>query len=177
MKFIQLLVLALISTSVFAKMAPLRTVEYVNLDKYVGTWYEIARFDQKFQRNCTAVKATYTKLNNGEIKVFNECNLYSPEGKYKSSIGRAWVNDKKTNAKLKVQFFLRWWRLNLFSGNYWVIELDEENYTYAVIGDPSRKYLWILSRTSTMDESLYQELVARARAQGFNTEHLLRTIH
>ena len=174
MKYIILLSLAF---SLIAKDLPLETVDKVDLNRYLGTWYEIARFDQTFQKGCTAVSAIYSKRKDGDINVDNSCRIGSPQGKLKQSTGRAWVVDTKTNAKLKVQFFLKWFKLSWFSGDYWIIELDEDNYSYAVIGEPSRQYLWILSRTKTMEESLYNELVARIRDQGFETSKLLRTLH
>jgi apolipoprotein D and lipocalin family protein len=153
--------------------APLNTVDYVNLDRYIGTWYEIARFDQKFQKNCTASKAEYSLDKRGDIKVVNSCRLYHPDGELKEAIGRAWVKDKKTNAKLKVQFFLRRFRLPFFAGNYWILDLDKD-YKHVIVGDPSRKYLWILNREKEMDEETYSSLVNKAEAMGFDTSKLLR---
>lgn len=164
------------TSSASAKASPLKTVEHVELNRYAGKWYEIARFDQKFQKNCTAVSAEYTLKKNGEVKVQNICRLFSPDGKLKSSIARAWVTDKNTNAKLKVQFFLKRFRLPFLAGNYWILDLDQD-YKHAIVGDPSRKYLWILSRTKDMDESLYNELVARARSMDFDVTKLQKTIH
>lgn len=159
-----------------ANYSKLKTVDHVDIERYMGKWYEIARFDQKFQKNCTAVTADYSLRKNGTVKVVNKCRLFSPTGKQKKSIGRAWVKDKSTNAKLKVQFFLKWLRLGFLAGNYWIIELDED-YQYAMIGDPSREYLWILSRTAEMDEATYLELVSKAERMEFNVENLLKTVH
>jgi len=159
-----------------AKQDPLEVVKYVDLDRYVGVWYEAARFDQRFQRNCTASQATYTKKENGDIEVLNECRLYTPNGELKRAKGRAWVKDKKTFAKLKVQFFLSFLKIPFLAGNYWILYLDD-NYKYAIIGDPSRKYLWFLSRTKSIDESIYSNLVDRADKMGFDTSKLLRTTH
>jgi apolipoprotein D and lipocalin family protein len=173
-----LLVLTLFVTAqvVNAKNAPLPTVKNVSLEKYLGKWFEIARFDQKFQRGCTATTATYTLLKKNTVKVLNECRLDSPDGELKSAQGRAWIVDKETNAKLKVQFFLSAFKLPFLAGNYWILDLGE-NYEYALIGEPSREYLWILSRTEEMDQDLYDNLVEKAESLGFDTSKLLRTIH
>ncbi len=172
MKLIKFMILALsLSCSTMAGHEPLDTVEKVELNKYLGKWYEIARFEQSFQKGCEAVTAEYSLRKDGDINVLNSCREGSVTGPKKQSTGRAWIKDKKTNAKLKVQFFLKSIKIGFLSGNYWIIDLGE-NYEYTVIGDPSRKYLWFLSRTPKMEESLFNELVARAREKGFETEKL-----
>ena len=173
--------LILILTMVFASFAQasypqLDTVENVDIQRYLGKWYEIARFDQKFQKNCTAVTAEYKLRKNGTIKVINKCRKFNPKGKLKVAIGRARVTNKNTNAKLRVQFFLRFLNIGFLSGNYWILDLGED-YEYALIGDPSRKYLWILSRTKEMDERTYLSLVQKAETLGFDTSKLLKTVH
>ena len=150
-------------------MNPLNTVDFVDLSRYVGQWYEIARYPNKFQKGCVGSKATYILSDDGKIKVINECYNNSFFGKIRSAEGKAWVVDKETNSKLKVSFF---WP---FSGNYWIIDLGR-NYEYAVIGHPARKYLWILSRSSFMDENLYQSILTMLRGQEYDTEKLIRTI-
>lgn len=154
----------------------LETVDKVDLQRYLGKWFEIARFDQKFQKNCTAVTAEYKLRKNGTIKVINKCRKFNPNGKLKVAIGRARVTDKNSNAKLRVQFFLRFLNIGFLSGNYWILDLGED-YDYALIGDPSRKYLWILSRTKEMDERTYLGLVQKAETLGFDTSKLLKTVH
>lgn len=155
---------------------PLDTVSKVDLNRYIGKWYEIARFEQSFQKGCTAVEANYSLRKDGDIKVVNKCRLNTPDGELKESEARAWVKDKETNAKLKVQFFLRGIKLPIFAGNYWILELDDD-YQYALVGDKSRKYLWILSRTNTLDEKIYLELVAKARDLHFDVSKLIKTKH
>ncbi len=159
-----------------ASYPKLETVESVDIHKYLGKWYEIARFEQSFQKGCTAVTATYSLRRNGTVKVVNTCRKGSPKGKLKRSVGRARVVDKTTNAKLSVQFFLKWLRLPFLSGKYWIIALGD-NYEYAMVGDPTRKFLWILSRENTLDERVYLELVQKAQNLGFDTNKLLRTKH
>ncbi len=144
----------------------LQTVSKVELDKYLGKWYEIARLPAGFQSGCNKTTATYTLLDNGNVSVLNEC---IKNGKYKKAKGTAKVVDKQTGAKLKVTFF---WP---FYGDYWIIKLGE-NYDYAVVGTPNRKYLWILSRTQKMDEKLYSELVEFAKSKGFNVDRLIVTV-
>jgi len=140
------------------KMPPLKTVEKVELSRYLGLWYEIARIDQTFQKGCVASTAEYSLKEDGRIKVINKCRKGTVDGEEKSAEGVAWVVDKETNAKLKVRFF---WP---FSGNYWVIDLEPE-YKWAVVGDPSREYLWILSRSPKMDEETYEGIMKRLKDQ------------
>lgn len=176
MKVAALMMLMLGCANSMAKNPPLNTVDYVDLDRYLGKWYEIARFDQRFQKGCTATEAIYSKRKDGDIKVLNRCRLNSPDGKLKEAVGRAWVKDKETNAKLKVQFFLRSVKIPFFAGKYWILDLDED-YQNVIVGDPSRKYLWILSRNKKMDDGLYQELVDKANDMHFDTAKLLKTKH
>ncbi len=145
------------------------TVPYVDLPKYMGTWYEIARFPQRFEKNCTAVTATYQVRLDGDVDVVNQCHLGTINGKLKKSRAKAWVVNKETNAKLKVQFF---WP---FAGKYWVIDLDE-NYEYAVVGHPNRKYLWVLYRHPHMPDELYSQITQRIREKGYDLTLLEKTI-
>jgi len=148
---------------------PLETVAKVDLERYLGTWYEIAAIPQRFQRDCVATTATYAKRDDGDIAVLNQCQEKTLDGRVKQARGRAWVDDHETNAKLKVQFFWPFW------GRYWIIELDPD-YRYAVVGHPSRNYLWILSRTPRLAEAVYQALMQRIAAQGYDTSRIVRTV-
>jgi apolipoprotein D and lipocalin family protein len=147
-------------------MKPLETVTYVDLNRYVGQWHEIARYQHKFQEGCIGSKAIYTLRDDGKINVLNQCYEKSSSGELRSAKGKAWVVDKQSNAKLKVSFF---WP---FAGDYWIIELGDD-YEYAVVGHPTRKYLWILSRTPEMDETLYNEILSRLEKQDYDTTKLL----
>ncbi len=148
---------------------PLETVSSVDLGRYVGRWYEIARLPNRHQKDCESdVTATYTLRDDGKITVLNQCRKAS--GEIKNRKGTAKVVDQATNAKLKVSFF---WP---FSGNYWILELGP-NYEYAVVGEPKRENLWILSREPRMDEELYRGLLDRAAAQGFDISRVIRTPH
>ena len=152
-----------------------QTVQQVDLAKYSGTWYEIARFPMYFQRKCASdVTATYGTLSNGNVSVLNKCR--KADGEMMSSTGEASAVNS-TNTKLKVSFLpqgLRW--IPFTTGDYWILKLDE-NYQTALVGGPNRKYLWILSRTPNLDEKTYQAYVAAAKQQGFDVSKLERTVH
>lgn len=152
-----------------ASTKPLQTVPHVDLGRYVGTWYEIASYPQWFQKGCTATSATYAKRDDGLISVTNRCRKISPDGKESIANGRARIVDPATNAKLEVSFFWPFW------GDYWIIDLGDA-YDYAVVGHPSRKYLWILSRTRSMDAAKYEAILQRLRMQGYDTDKLEKTV-
>ena len=143
----------------------LETVERVDIEKYMGTWFEIAKLPQKFEKGLVGITATYSTLPNGKVRVLNAGYRRDFNGNTKTAEGRATVVDTKTNAKLKVSFF---WP---FTGDYWILELGKD-YEYAVVGEESRKYLWILSRTPQMDEAIYNDLLKRVQAKGFDVSKL-----
>lgn len=132
----------------------LQTVPYVDLQKYSGKWYEIASYPQAFQQGCHCTSAEYTATDKGFIVVENRCNKDSLNGKQSYIKGKAFVVKNSGNAKLKVQFF---WP---FRGQYWIIDLADD-YSYAVVSHPNKKYLWILSRTPTMEEVTYSQILDR----------------
>jgi apolipoprotein D and lipocalin family protein len=146
-------------------MLDIKTVEHVDVKRYMGTWFEIARFPQRFEKGLVGVTANYTLLPNGNVRVLNTGHKQNLDGKLKTAKGKAKVVDASTNAKLKVSFF---WP---FAGDYWILELGKD-YEYAVVGDESRKYLWILSRTPQMDEAAYNGLLERAKDKGFDISKL-----
>lgn len=151
-----------------AQPQPLQTVPYVDLKQYAGKWYEIASLPQRFQKGCNGTTAEYTATDKGYMIVENRCNKDSLKGKQSYIKGKAFVVANSGNAKLKVQFF---WP---FRGKYWIIDLAED-YSYAVVGHPNKKYLWILSRTATMNEQLYQEILTRIKNKGFDISSIQRT--
>ncbi len=152
-----------------AEKEPLDVVESVDIERYLGRWYEIASYPAWFQKNCTAVTADYSPRDDGVIQVVNSCRKETLDGKLKQSKGRAKIVDTATNAKLKVSFFGPFW------GPYWIIDLDPD-YQWAVVGVPSRKYLWILSRTPQMEEGLYDEIVSRLPDRGYDPGKLSQTL-
>ena len=151
----------------------LQTVTSVDLSRYVGTWYEIARLPMWFQRHCVDSKAIYSSRPDGLVGVHNECVTES--GGVEQAEGVATVVDPKTNARLTVAFDN--WFARLFGssreGNYWILDLDPE-YRTAMVGTPDRRYLWILSRTPQLEDSTYQRLVERARQLGYPVSDLIK---
>ncbi len=164
------LLLAAASTALLGgcggKHPHLPTVERVDLDRYLGTWYEIARYPAPFQEGCVATSATYSLRDGGGIRVLNRCLVERFDGELREAEGRAKIVDRDTNARLKVTFF---WP---FYGDYWVLDLGPD-YEWALVGEPSRKYLWILSRSRQMDPAVYAAIVARLPALGYAPERLL----
>lgn len=146
----------------------LQTVPYVDLKKYAGKWYEIASFPQRFQKGCNCTTAEYTPTDKGYVIVENRCNKDSINGKQSYIKGNAFVVENSGNAKLKVQFF---WP---FRGKYWIIELADD-YSYAVVGHPNRKYLWILSRTPSINDTTYQQIISRLKEKGFDVTKIRLT--
>ena len=147
------------------KLPTPNVVEDVDLNRYIGRWYEIALIPVWFQKDCAGgTTAEYTLVKEGVVSVVNKC--CTKDGKVKEAKGRAWVVDKKTPAKLKVSFFslFGFW---LFAGHYWIIDLDPE-YQYAVIGHPSRDLGWILSRTPKLPEEVLKSIAERLEANGYN---------
>ncbi|MEX1131725.1 MAG: lipocalin family protein [Flavobacteriales bacterium] len=162
-------VLILISIMPYLTSAqPLRTVPIVHLDRYAGTWYEIASYPQRFQKGCHCTTATYTPSDKGYLILENRCNRDSAGGRLSSIKGKAFAVEGSGNAKLKVQFF---WP---FTGNYWIIDLAAD-YSYAVVGDPSRKYLWILSRGPQLPSDVYAGILERLVTNGYDIEKLQLT--
>ena len=150
-------------------LPPLQTVEEVDLSRYIGTWYEIASYPQFFQRRCTGTTATYRLRDDGLIDVENRCFKGSLEGREVVAKGRARAPDPADSAKLEVSFFGPFW------GDYWVIDLGAD-YEYAVVGNPSRDFLWILSRTPTMEDAVYQGILERLRANGYTLDELQKSV-
>ncbi len=147
----------------------LRTVANVDVERYMGKWFDIANFPQRFQKDCKCTSAEYKLLADKTVEVFNRC-IDSKTGEVKDITGKAFVADKTTNAKLKVQFF---WP---FKGDYWIVELADD-YSYAVVSEPGKEYLWILSRTPQMDNQVYEGIVSRLKEKGFDISKIVRTVH
>lgn len=154
----------LTSCSIFN--APLDVVDSVELGRYTGRWYEIARYPNSFERGCAGVTADYTLRLDGKIRVLNTCREGSLDGDVRTIEGVARVADKQTNAKFAVSFFAP------FEGAYWILELGDD-YEYAVVGEPSRNFLWILSRTPVMDRDVYEDILSRLPEKGYDPMRLL----
>lgn len=166
--------IALSAAVVLADDLPaLETVAEVDLAKYSGKWYEIARLPMPYQKQCAAnVSATYIPNANGTIRVINRC--LTDSGSWSEAEGLAKPQDEANN-KLSVTFMpkaLRW--LPIGKAPYWVMALDE-NYETAMVGQPDRKYLWILSRKPQMDEAVYQAYLKQAQEQGYDLSTLIHT--
>ena len=142
-------------------------VSTVDLKKYTGTWYEIARLPNFFERKLKCITAIYILRDDGKITVLNGGHYISEPKKVSSSTGVAWIPDKNFPAKLKVQFF---WP---FSGDYWIIYL-EKDYKYVLVGNPSFKYMWILCREKKMDEDTFRMLLKKATDNGFDIKPLIK---
>ena len=168
----------IVSIGLFLLMMPdLKTVPDVDLQKYSGVWYEIARLPNKFQKDCAGdVRAEYSLRQDGTIKVVNSCReAGKPTPKQAEGVARVAEEDKGGNSILEVRFapaILSF--LDSVWGDYRIIALDD-NYRYALVGSQDRKYLWILSRTKTLDEAIYKRLLAAAAEQGFNVDQMVRT--
>lgn len=150
---------------------PLDVVDSVDLDRYLGKWYEIARFEHRFQEGCVNSTATYSMRDDGDIRVENACEVIGEEGG-RSATGRAWIVDDTTNAKLRVQFAFTDFKIPLVSGRYWIIALADD-YSHVMVGEPGRDYLWILAREPEISNQITQELLERARTVGFDTDRLI----
>lgn len=163
-----MLILAALTACGSSRHKPLSTVQHVDLARYAGKWYEIASFPQRFQKGCNCTTAEYTPSEEGYIEVFNTCRKDSVNGRLSRARGKAFIEKGSGNARLEVQFF---WP---FRGKYWIIDLADD-YSYAVVGHPNREYLWILSRTPRMGDSLYHGILARVAAMEFDTLKLRKT--
>jgi apolipoprotein D and lipocalin family protein len=149
---------------------PLTLTDAVELQKYAGKWYEIASYPMSFQKDCYCVTADYTLTDKGYVKVYNSCRKGSVNGKMKSITGKAFPVKGTNNVKLKVQFF---WP---FKADYWVIN-KAEDYSWAVVSGPSRKYLWILSRTPDMPKETWEYISVRLVKNGFDLTKLKMMVH
>lgn len=153
------------SSGTFISTQNIPVVEPFDVQRYTGTWYEIARLPNRFERNLEQVTATYTLQADGKIQVVNK-GFNAKKQKWDDITGRAWIPDQNTPSKLRVSFF--WF----VSSPYHVIALDREKYTYAMVTSNTTKYLWILSRTPQMDAAVYKQLVQQAKEQGFAVEQI-----
>lgn len=143
----------------------------VDLDRYLGRWYEFARYENRFERDCEAVTADYATRDDGLISVVNACRKGGLTGPYKSAEGRAKIVPESGNAKLKVSFFGPF-----YVGDYWVLD-HADDYTWSIVGEPSGRYLWILTRDAKPAAAARTSLVERVRALGYDVTMLRETQH
>lgn len=167
-------VCATLLTSSFGRAQAVETVASVDLDRYLGQWHEVARFPNRFQRQCVGdVRATYVRRTDGRIDVVNRCR--TEDGRVTEATGVARVVTGTGDARLKVRFapgFLTF--LPMVWGDYWIIGLDEA-YQWAVVGSPDRRYLWILSRAPALDARNWEQALRHVDANGFDRGMLVLT--
>lgn len=142
----------------------------VDLSRYAGVWYEIGRYENGFERDCEGVTADYRLLPDGLVQVLNTCRQDTPDGPVKTAKGRAKIVEGSRNAKLKVSFF------GPFFGDYWVLD-HADDYAWSIVGEPSGRFLWVLSRDPHPSASLRESLYARARELGYDTRKIRLTRH
>lgn len=167
--------LLIVSAAAAQDPPPLTVVDSIDVSRYMGVWYEIARMPNSFQSDCIGdVTATYVLLESGQIRVVNRCKV--EDGTFSESEGLAIrADDEEPNSKLKVRFapaILSW--LPWVWGDYWVIDLAPD-YSHVVIGEPDREQLWILARTPKMDETVLEKILDRVRGKGYDLSGLMRT--
>ena len=164
------------ATMAYAQPKDLKAVDKVELDRYLGVWYEVARKPLSFQKKCARdITARYTLNENGNVVVDNRC--YSTDGTLNQSLGEAYVQNAPYNSKLKVSFLpdsIRW--LPFGRGDYWVLKIDSD-YQTVLVGEPKRKYLWVLSRTPDVDPNTLNEYLDYAKSVGYDLGDLIQTPH
>ncbi len=148
------------------------TVDHVDLDRFMGNWYEVARYETSIQSECGAAKVNYKLEQRMHIEVLHACHD-KESGKIIHAKGLGEIVDKKTNAKWKVSYIPIFKKWHVFSGSIWIVALDKE-YQYAILGHPTHKHLWILSRSPDISTAKYDELVSIASWKGYKTKELIR---
>jgi apolipoprotein D and lipocalin family protein len=143
----------------------------VDLDRYAGRWYEFARYENSFEKGCESVTAEYAKRSDGLISVTNRCHDGGVDGPPRVSEGRAKIVPESANAKLKVSFFGPF-----YLGNYWVLD-HADDYSWSIVGEPSGRYLWILTRVEQPASALRDQLINRVAALGYDVSMLRKTQH
>ncbi|MDA3844418.1 MAG: lipocalin family protein [Candidatus Kapabacteria bacterium] len=170
MKKISLISLLFLGICCCSSPRELATVIKVDINKYAGRWYEIARLPNSFEKGLECITAVYKVRDDGDIDVINKGHQADNREIVEEANGKAWVPDPNFPGRLKVSFF---WP---FAGDYYIIELDD-NYQYVLVGDPSRDYLWILSKAKILDDNVYNKLIKTAKQRGFDTEKMIIVKH
>jgi apolipoprotein D and lipocalin family protein len=164
------LLLTLLLTGCLGMPEKVKPVDNFNVHNYLGKWYEIARLDHSFERGLTRVTAEYALREDGGLKVINR-GYSAKENRWKEAVGKAYFVEDSSKGYLKVSFF------GPFYGSYVIIDLDQKDYQYSLICGPDRSYLWILSRTPTMQAEVKTRLISKAAALGFDTRSLINITH
>ena len=154
-----------------AEPAPLQTVPSVDVPRYMGTWHEIAKYPNWFQKKCaSSTQATYTLQANGQVQVLNRCK--TDKGEWSEALGAARQIGGPNSPRLKVRFAPEWLSfIPMVWGDYWIIDLDPD-YQWVVVSEPKREYLWILSRTPQMPAATYQALLSKLAKLGFDLQRV-----
>jgi apolipoprotein D and lipocalin family protein len=160
-----------LASSVWAQAEPLQTIPSVDVPRYMGTWYEIAKYPNGFQKKCASgTQATYSLQTDGRVQVLNRCK--TKQGDWSEALGAAKQIGGATSARLKVRFAPEWLSfIPLVWGDYWIIDLDPD-YQWVMVSEPQREYLWILSRTPQMPAATYQALLAKLTKLGFDRQRI-----
>lgn len=153
-------------TTTFCQTIDNSTITTFDLDRYLGKWYEVARYDHAFERNLVGTTAEYSLRDDGMIKVLNCGYLYTLDGKFKESVGKAKLNKNGKPGQLRVSFF------GPFYSNYYILDLAPD-YSYSVVGSSSPKYLWILSRTPQLKPEVQSKIVKGLQQRGYDTSKLI----
>ena len=174
MKKINLLLLSLLIFSLSScanNNTMKKKTKNINIERYLGKWYEIARYDHKFEKGLTGVTANYSMKPNGKIKVINSGYAGNLNGEYKSVEGKAYIPNPDNSGHIKVSFF---W---IFYADYFVLDIDEKDYNWAIVGSKSNNYLWILCRNPKISDDLYNELIRKIENLGYNSSKLIKVEH
>ncbi len=158
-------------TAAAQTLAPLNTVPSVDVPRYTGTWYEIAKYPNWFQKKCvSSTSATYSLQADGQVQVLNRCK--TANGEWSEALGQARQIGRANSPRLQVRFAPAWLSfIPLVWGNYWIIDLDPQ-YQWVVVSEPSREYLWVLSRTPELSAATYQSLLDKLAANGFDLQRI-----
>lgn len=166
MKKALLIILILSLTGCLGMPKSVKPVSDFELNKYLGTWYEIARLDHSFERGLSQVSAQYSLKEDGGVKVLNR-GFSDADNKWQEAEGKAYFVNNATEGYLKVSFF------GPFYGSYVIFELDKDNYQYAFVSGPNLDYLWLLARTPTVSPEVMEKFIAMAKMRGFDTSKLI----
>ncbi|MGB1800040.1 MAG: lipocalin family protein [Gammaproteobacteria bacterium] len=170
MKIIKLILFLILLSGCTSLPEDIKPIIGFELDRYLGTWYEIARLDHSFERGLSKVTADYSMREDGGVRVINR-GYNAEKNKWNEAEGKAYFVDGPNIGKLKVSFF------GPFYGGYNILALDKENYQYSLVAGPGLNYLWILARTPDLDQSIIIELVKKAKSLGFPVKDLMYVSH